>query len=96
MNEQSVLVSSVTYIETDEITKAVEAIAKLIDERGPPFPDGITLLRLQRKRKKVTPSELRRHAVRKFVTLLAENDEAIASLPAVKKMLSAPYYKDTE
>lgn len=96
MNDQNVLVSSVTYLETDEITNAVIAIAKLIDTRGPPYPDDIKLLRLQRTRRKVTPSELRRHAVKKFVMFLAESDEAIASLPAVKKMLAATYYKDTE
>lgn len=92
MPDEKALIKSVTYFETEPMNAALEAIAALLHKRGPPALDGMVMLRVHRTRRKVSPSELRRHMIRRGIERFAEMDPEIADLPEVKECLASPYY----
>ena len=79
MVDEKALLKTVTYLESQEIYDALVAMSEL--------------LKIKRVWVHVTPSELRRHFIRRGFESFAGLDPDIAELPEVKAVLGLDYYK---
>jgi len=91
MVDEKTLLKTVTYLESQEIYDALVAMSELLNAKKT-LPDGMVLLRIKRVRVHITPSELRRHFIRRGFELFARIDPDIAELPEVKVVLGMDYY----